>query len=173
MTSRWHLTRAICLLALLPACTALAPPPKKTLEFEHLVTVLKPIEKVPVTISFEDGMFYHVQVQNTLSSAITLVWNESSYVNTRRESVRLIRITDRKNLPSAPYPQQADSPIAPGSQLQADVIGESWIDLARNGGLPKPKDVFRKARIYLQFNIKGKRVDWQGEVSFVKRTQPN
>lgn len=140
---------------------------KKEPEHGQIVTVLKPIEKVPITVSFEDGMFYHVQVQNTLPTAISLVWDESSYVNTRKESVRLVRIRDRNNLPPHPHPQQADSPIAPDSQLQADFMGESWIELARSGGMPRPRDNFKKARIYLVFNIKGKRVDWQGEVAFV------
>lgn len=154
--------------ALLSGC-AWFPQLKKEPEHEHIVAVLKPIEKVPVTVSFEGGMFYHVQVQNTLPTTISLVWDESSYINTRKESVRVVRIPDRKNLPPHPRQKQADSPIAPDSQLQADFMGESWIELARSGGLPKPKDNFKKARIYLVFNIKGKRVDWQGEVTFVAK----
>lgn len=164
----WCPVPLTCLLiALLLSGCAWLPQPKKEPEHEQVVAVLKPIEKVPVTISFEDGKFYHVQVQNTLPTAISLVWDESTYVTTRRESVRVIRIPDRNNLPPHPRQQQADSPIAPGSQLQADFMGESWIDLARSGGLPKPKDSFKKAKIYLVFNIRGKRVEWQGEVTFV------
>lgn len=153
---------------LLCGCAWLTPL-KKEPQYEQIVTVLKPVEKVPITISFEDGKFYRVQVQNTLPTTISLMWDESTYVNTRRESIRVIRIPNRKNLPLHPHRQQADSPIAPGSQLQADFMGESWIDLARSGSVPKPKDNFKKARIYLVFNIKGKRVEWQGEVAFVTK----
>lgn len=173
--ARWCtlIFKRLLLACLLSGCAWLAPAKKET-EYEQLVTALKPIEKVPITISFEDGMFYHVQVQNTLPAAINLVWDESSYINTRKESVRLIRIPDRNNLPPQPRQKQADSPIAPDSQLQADFMGESWIELARSGTMPRPKDGFKKARIYLVFNIKGKRVDWQGEVVFVaKKSKPN
>lgn len=173
--NRWCtlLLKFLLLAFLLSGCAVLAPA-KKEAEYEQIVTVLRPIDKVPITINFEEGMFYHVQVQNALPGAISLVWDESSYVNTRRESIRLIRIPDRGNLPLYPRPKQADSPIAPDSQLQADFMGESWIELARSGAIPRPKDGFKKARIYLVFNIKGKRVDWQGEVTFVtKKSKPN
>lgn len=145
---------------------------RKKVEYEQVVTVLKPIEKVPITVSFEGDMFYRVKVNNTLPVSINLLWDESSYVNTSGESVRLIRILDKQNLPNNLNLQQADSPIAPVSELQADFAGESWIEFARRGGIPKPRDTFRKARIHLLFNINGKRVDWRGEIAFVPKKQP-
>lgn len=145
---------------------------RKKVEYEQVVTVLKPIEKVPITVSFEGDMFYRVKVSNTLPVSINLLWDESAYVNTSGESVRLIRILDKQNLPSNLNLHQADSPIAPVSELQADFAGESWIEFARRGGIPKPRDTFRKARIHLFFNINGKRVDWRGEIAFVPKKQP-
>lgn len=146
---------------------------RKEVEYEQVVTVLKPIERVPVTVSYQGGVFYRVKVANNLPTSIKLLWDESDYVNTSGESVRLIHIVDRQKLPGNLQSQQADSPIAPGSQLQVDFAGESWIELARRGGTPRPRYSSRKARIYLFFDINGKRVDWRGEVVFVPKKQPS
>jgi hypothetical protein len=171
MKSKWLTGVAAVLgVALLAGCAGF--PGKKTVEYEQVITVLKPIERVSVIVSYQGGVFYRVQVNNGLPYAISLQWDESSYVNTGGESVRLIRIPDRNDLPEQPHLPQADSPIAPGSRLLADFAGESWLKLARRGVTPKPKEGFRKARIYLVFNIKGKTVDWQGEVVFVPKRRP-
>lgn len=162
---------ALAVAVMLAGCSGLSNN-KKKIEYEQVVTVLKPIERVPIMVSFQDGVFYRVKVNNNLPTSIKLLWDESIYVNTSGESVRIVRILDRQNLPSNPRLPQADSPIVPGSQLQADFAGESWIGLARQGGIPKPRDSFRKARIHLFFNINGKQVDWRGEVVFVPKKQP-
>ncbi|HEU0282799.1 MAG TPA: hypothetical protein VFQ99_03375 [Gallionella sp.] len=161
----------LAVAAMLAGCSELSSNRRKV-EYEQVVTVLKPIDKVPITVSFQDGVFYRVKVNNNLPTSINLVWDESAYVNTSGESVRIIRVLDRQNLPSNLELPQADSPIAPGSQLQADFAGESWVEFARRGGMPKPRDNFRKARIHLLFNINGRRVDWRGEVVFVPKKQP-
>ena len=145
---------------------------RKEVEYEQIVTELKPIEKVPITVSFEGGVFYRVRVDNTLPVSINLLWDESTYVNTGGESVRMIRVLDRQNLPANLHLPQADSPIAPASTLQADFAGENWIEFARRGGTPKPRAAFKKSRIHLFFDIKGKRVDWRGENAFVPKKQP-
>lgn len=146
---------------------------KKTAEYEQIVTTLKPIDGVWVDVSYQGGVFYRVQVKNSLPTAITLLWDNSSYVSTSSQSVRVIRVLDRNKLPEQLHLRQADSPIPGGSQLVADFVGESWMKLARSGVTPKPRDGFKKARIYLYFDIKGKRVDWQGEVVFVPKKQPS
>ncbi len=142
---------------------------KKTVEYQQVVTTLKPIDGVWVDVSYQGGVFYRVQVKNSLSSPIRLIWDHSSYVSTSAQSVRLVRILDRNHLPDNPRLPQADSPIAQGSQFSSDFVGESWLKLARSGATPKPRDGFKKARIYLYFDIKGRRVDWQGEVVFVQK----
>lgn len=167
MKSKWFMVVALG-IALLAGCAGF-PGKKKTVEYEQVITVLKPIEQVSVTVSYQGGVFYRVQVNNGLPNAISLVWDQSTYVNTGGESVRLIRVPDRDNLPDQPGLPQADSPIAPASQLVADFTGESWMKLARSGTTPKPREGFKKGRIYLVFNIKGKTVDWQGEVAFVPK----
>ncbi|CAG0937786.1 hypothetical protein GALLN_00002 [Gallionellaceae bacterium] len=141
-------------------------------EHEQIVTVSKPIKSVPITVSYQGGVFYRVQVNNTLPTAITLAWDESVYVTTAGESVRILHLRNKYNLPERAPAQQASSPIAPNSQFQADFIGDDWLDCARRSCTPQPKDGFKNARIYLAFNIKGKRVTWQGEVAFVPPKQP-
>lgn len=167
---RIRLCIAVAMLAV-AGCSAF-PHAGKEAGYDQVVAVLKPIEKVPVAVSFQGGAFYRVKVSNTLPVTINLLWDESTYVNTGGESVRLIRVLDRRNLPDHLQLPQADSPIAPNSQLQADFAGENWIELARRGGTPKPRESFRKARINLLFDINGKRVDWRGEIAFVPRKQP-
>lgn len=140
---------------------------KKEPEFEQVVTVLKPIGKVPISVTYQGGAFYHLEVNNSLPTVINLVWDESAYVNTKGESVRILHVQKKSDISRDPPAQQASPPIAPDSQFQADFIGESWLDFARRGATPQPKDGLRKAKIYLSFNIKGKRVDWMGEITFV------
>jgi len=141
-------------------------------EHEQVVTVFRPVKNVPIIVSYQGGAFYRVQVNNTLPTAINLVWDESAYVTTTGESVRILHLQNKNDLPRYPPAQQASSPIPPNSQFQADFTGEDWLDCARRGCTPQPKDGLKNARIYLAFNIKGKRVRWQGEVAFVPSRQP-
>lgn len=154
-------------VALLTGCATL-----HKAEQEQIVTVSKPVKSVPITVSYQGGAFYRVQVKNTLPTAITLVWDESTYVTTTGESVRLLHLHGKDNLPQHAPPLQAPSPIAPHSQFQADFIGDDWLDCAKRDCTPQPKVGLKNARIYLAFNIKGKRVIWQGEVAFVPPKQP-
>lgn len=143
------------------------PPKKHEIEYEQVITVLKPIDGVSVAVTYQGGVFYRVQVKNLTSSSITLSWDRSTYVTTSGQSIRLLRILDRGSLPPQTGFPQADSPIAPGSRLAANFIGESWVRLAQQGITPKPWDGLKRARIYLVFNVKNKQVEWQGEVVFV------
>lgn len=156
---------------LLVGCATLHKTEHKA-EFEQLVTVSIPVKSVPVIVSYQGGALYRVQVNNTLSTAISLVWDESTYVTTTGESVRILRIQDKNDLPRYPPAQQASSHISPQSQFQADFTGENWLDCARRDCAPQPKDNLKNARIYLTFDIKGKRVRWQGEVAFAPPRQP-
>lgn len=165
---------------LLTGCTGLrnmknewsAKQPGKEQEIGQVVTVLRPISGVPVSVTYLGGAFYHLEVTNTLTNVINLLWDESAYVDTNGGSIRLLCIPKRNDLSRDPPAQQSSPPIAPDSRFQADFIGESWLDAARRGATPLPKDSGRKARLYLAFNIKGKRVEWQGEIAFVPPRQP-
>ena len=95
------------------------------------------------------------------------MWDKSAYVTTQGESLRLLHLPTGRQLSAAPA-QQAESPIAPGSQLVADFTGETWLEYSRSGAAPQPKDNTKKARLFLSFNIKGKRVAWHGEIAFVR-----
>ena len=141
-------------------------------EYEQIVTVSRPVKGVRVIVSYQGGALYRVQVTNTLPTAINLVWDESAYVTTTRESVRLLHIQNKNDLPRYPPAQQASSPILPDSQFQADFTAEEWLDCAKRGCAPEPKEGLKNARIYLAFSIKGKRVRWQGEIAFIPPKQP-
>src|SRR5271169_2422851 len=139
---------------------------------EQTVTVSRNIKNVPITVSYQGGVFYRVQVNNTLPTAINLMWDESTYVTTTGESVRILHLPDNNDLPQYPPAQQAPSSISSNSKFQADFTGEDWLDCARRNCTPHPKNSVKNASLYLTFNIKGKRVRWQGEISFAPLKQP-
>ncbi len=141
-------------------------------EHEQTVTVSSPVKNVPVTVSYQGGVFYRVQVNNTLPTEISLMWDESSYVTTTGVSVRLLHLPNKNDLPQNPPAKQASTPIAPDSKFQADFTGDEWLDCARRNCKPQPKNISKNARIVLAFKIKGKRVRWQGEIAFAQARQP-
>lgn len=141
-------------------------------EYEQIITVSRPIKSVPVTVNYQGGAIYRVQINNTLPSAINLVWDKSVYVTTTKEFIRILHIQNKNDLPPYPPPQQVVSLIPAGSQFQADFIGENWLDCVRRGCVPQPKQTHKSARVYLTFNIRGKRVRWQGKIAFVSPGQP-
>ncbi len=159
---RYDLTSSIILLAILLA--ACAGP-----GFEPVVTLLKPIDQVQVSVGYQAGAIYQVQIANELPDEISLVWNESVYVNTGGDATRLIHIASPQDLDQAPTPEQKHSAVAAHGRLRTEFVGESWIDYARRGVTPRPLYSDKKAKIYLSFHIHGKQVYWRAEVSFVPR----
>jgi hypothetical protein len=154
-------------ITLLTGCKTLLKP-----EHEPVVSVASPIKNVPIIVSYQGGAFYRVQVNNNLPTAIKLLWDESTYVTTIGESVRIIHLHSSYDIPPYAPAQQAPSPIPPNSQFQADFTGEEWLDCARRNCTPKPKNSLKNARIVLTFNIKGKRVRWQGKIAFAPPKPP-
>lgn len=130
------------------------------------ITASTSIKDVPITVSYRGGVFYRVQVNNTLPAAITLLWDESTYVATDGKSVRILRMDNRHNLPDYAPARQAASVIPAGAQFESDFTGEEWLDCARRNCTPKAKNSEGRARIVLAFEIRGKQVRWQGDVSF-------
>lgn len=165
----------LALLALTGCQAGLAPPQLKkdvtahTTEYDQVITVLKPIDRVSVRITYQGGLFYRVQVENKLPYPINLKWDDSVYVSTGGESVRLLRIADRSELPEHAQLPQAHSPIAPDAMLRTDFIGETWLKLSGSGISPKPGNKRKSAFIYLTFEIKDRPVLWQGEIAFVRK----
>ncbi len=153
--------------ALLSGCGTL-----HKIEQEQTITVSKPIKNVPIVVSYQGGVFYRVQVNNTLPSSIHLVWDESTYVTTTGESIRLLHLNSKYFLPEYAPAQQASSLISPDSQFEADFTGDDWLDCARRNCTPRPKNSVNNARIFLTFNIKGKIVRWQGDIAFVPPKKP-
>ncbi|MDH4284011.1 MAG: hypothetical protein OEV35_01700 [Gallionellaceae bacterium] len=147
--------------------SGLKPRPEPKPEFAQVITVAKPVKSVPITVSYLGGALYRVQVSNNLQSEIKLMWDQSTYATTTKESVRLFHVQDKNNLPQHPPGQQPPSSIPPNSQFQADFTGDDWLACIRAGCSPQPRNDAKGARIYLAFNIKGKKVKWQGEVTFI------
>ena len=141
-------------------------------EYGQIVTVSRPVKSVSVIVSYQGGAVYRVQVNNALPAAISLVWDKSVYVTTTKESIRLLYIQNKNDLPRYPPRQQVSSLIPSDSRFQADFTGESWLDCVKKGCVPQPRKGLKNARIYLAFNIKGKRVRWRGEIAFVPPAQP-
>jgi len=137
-----------------------------TEDWGQLITVLKPIDNLPILVTYEGGIRYKVRASNMTGNMIKLIWDDSAYVSTGGQSIRIVHIPGNE-LPSNGFCQQSSSPIAPYSELRTSFSGDRWIELVKSGGMPMPKDNFRKGRIYLTFEIKGQRVNWQGEVTFV------
>lgn len=154
-----RLLAGLLLLSLLAACAA----PK----YEPQVTVRKPVDRLHVYLRLQDNATYQVQVVNESRHVVSLVWNESVYVNTAGDATRLIHVERTADLDHAPTPQQAPSVIGPHGRLQTEFVGESWIDYARRGVMPRPRESDRKAKIYLSFRMKHKQMYWRAEVRFV------
>lgn len=157
----------ILLVTLLTGCATLRQP-----DHDQTITVSNPIKDVPITVSYQGGVFYRLEISNTLPSTINLLWDESAYVTTTGESVRILHLTDKNDLPKSVPAQQASTSIPSNSKFEADFTGDEWLDCARRNCTPHPKNSVKKAGISLAFKIKGKRVRWQGEVTFAPPRQP-
>jgi hypothetical protein len=157
----------ILLVIQLTGCETLHQP-----DHDQTITVSNPIKNIPITVSYQGGVFYHLEIINDLPTAINLLWDESTYVTTTGESVRILHLTNKSDLPKSAPAQQASTLIPPDSKFESDFTGDEWLDCARRNCTPHPKNSVKKAGISLAFKIKGKRVRWQGEVAFAPPKQP-
>jgi len=151
------------IVGLLAGCAGLSD----STHYRPVVTEQKSIPHVAVTVSHKADGIYQVQVNNSLPETVSLQWNNSAYVNTGGDTTRLIHIQNLDRFPDDAPAEQLPSRIARGARLKTYFVGESWIDYARRGVMPRPRDVENKARIYLSFNINDKRIYWTGDVTFV------
>lgn len=163
MFRRYPGLAGLLLATLLAGCTGLFG----SVKYHPVVTEQKSIPNVSVVVSYRADGIYQVQVRNHLSASISLLWSSSAYVNTGGDTTRLIHIPNLDRFPDETPAEQLPSPIARGARLETYFVGESWIDFSRRGVTPRPKDIENKAKIYLSFNIRGKRVYWTGDVTFV------
>jgi len=151
----------ISLLAfiLLASCTSV--------QYSQQIAEQKSIPQVAVKVSYKDDGIYQVEVANNFPHTIALQWNSSAYVNTNGKTIRLIHIESLDAFPETTPVEQKPVLIAPSVRLKMYFVGESWIDFARRGVTPRPKDTTSTAKIYLAFEIQGKKVYWKGEVNFL------
>jgi hypothetical protein len=153
----------LLLATLLAGCAGLFD----SVKYHPLITEQKSIPRVSVIVSYKADGIYQVEVRNNLSATISLQWSSSAYVNTGGDTVRLIHIANPDSIPADTSLVQTPSPIRRGEKFKTYFVGESWIDYSRRGVSPRPKESGSKAKIYLSFNIRDKRVYWTGEVTFV------
>jgi hypothetical protein len=137
-------------------------------KFNPVVAEQKTINDVSVKVIYKADGLYQVQVLNNLPDTINLLWNISAYVNTTGDTTRLIHISDSDQFPETTPLEQVPWAIVRGAKLSTYFVGESWLDYARRGVSPKPKSSKGVAKLFLAFEIKGKRTYWTGEVAFVK-----
>jgi len=149
----------LLMLLLLGACTST--------KFNHVVAEQKTINDVMVKVAYKDDGIYQVEVLSNLPDTINLLWNISAYVNTMGDTTKLIHIPDIDHFPEAAHSNQNPSPVARGVMFKTYFVGESWFDFARRGVTPRPKSSEGVAKLYLAFEIKGKRTYWTGDVAFV------
>jgi hypothetical protein len=149
----------LLMLLLLGACA--------TTKFSHVVAEQKTINDVMVKVVYKDDGLYQVEVLSNLPDPINLLWNISAYVNTMGDTTKLIHIPDIDHFPETTPTHQAPSPVVRGVKFKTYFVGESWIDFARRGVTPRPKSSEGVAKLYLAFEIKGKRTYWTGDVAFV------
>jgi hypothetical protein len=167
MFMRYSGITGLFIASLLAGCAGLPG----SVHYRPVVTEQKSIPHVVVTVSHQADGIYQVRVDNGLSQTISLQWNNSAYLNTGGDTTRLIHIPDLDRFPDDTPAEQLPSRIARGARLKTYFVGESWIDYARRGVMPRPKDAENKAKIYLSFNINDKRVYWTGDVTFVPDKQ--
>jgi hypothetical protein len=163
MLRRYAALTALLFVTLLTGCAGLPD----SVKYQPHVTAQKTIPELTVTVTYKADGIYLVQVVNSLPDAVSLQWSNSAYVNTGGDTTRLIHIPNLDRFPDETPAEQLPSPIARGARLKTYFVGESWIDYSRRGVSPRPKDSESKAKIYLLFNIRDKRVYWTGEVTFV------
>ena len=163
MHRRYPGLAGLLLASLLAGCTGLFGGVK----YHPVITEQKSIPHVSVVVSYKADGIYQVQVRNNLSASVSLLWSSSAYVNTGGDTTRLIHVPNLNNFPADTSVVQIPSPIRRGGKFKTYFVGESWIDYSRRGVSPRPKDSESKAKIYLSFNIRDKRVYWTGEVTFV------
>lgn len=159
MLKRYLSLISLLLFMLLASCASV--------QYSQQITEQKTIPQVAVNVSYKEEGIYQVEVANNLPDAIALQWKSSAYVNTNGKTIRLIHIENLDAFPETTPVEQKSVLIAPGVKLKLYFVGESWIDFARRGVTPRPKDTTSTAKIYLAFEIQGKKIYWKGEVNFL------
>lgn len=124
-----------------------------------------PVPGLVVGVEHLETVFWGVGVRNDTGEAVRLIWDESAYVSSDGTSSRLIRANTR--VIDAGQAQPA-TPVPPGARISEAFTAEQWVEYARYAVTPQPADPNATARMYLVFDVKGQRVGWQGEVSFVR-----
>lgn len=135
-------------------------------KYQPLVVEQKSIPQVSVKVSYKEVGIYQVQVESDVPETISLLWDSSAYLNTSGDTIRLLHMESMDDFPQDTTQLQIPSVIRRGERFRTFFVGESWIDFSRRGVTPRPKDTASTAKIYLAFEMQGKKIYWKGEVSF-------
>ena len=146
----------LLLAAMFAGCGGMGNP-----AYQQVITEQKSIPQVSVKVSYKADGVYQVWVENELPDSINLLWDSSAYLLTGGDSVRVIQMEKIDAFPEEIKMAQENSVIASGERLKSYFVGERWLDYVSHGVTPRPKDKESKARIFIAFEIKGKRVYWK------------
>lgn len=133
-------------------------------QYLQRIEEVTPVPGLVVRVEHVQTVFWGVGVRNDTEEVVRLVWDESAYVTSTGTSSRLIRGSTRRIDSGQTQPA---SPVPPHAAVSEVFTAEQWIDYVSFDVTPQPADPTAKARIYLVFDMGGRKVGWEGEISFV------
>jgi len=130
------------------------------------VSTTTEVRGLDVDLKRGNGAFWRVIAHNRTSRPAALLWDESAYVNTAGNSMRLISGNTRRIHTGQ---EQADSPIPPGATLNKSFVGEAYVEhpnIRRGVGDPNSP-----ARIILVFKLGDSKQTYEASITFSDASQ--
>jgi len=151
----------VVLLSIIAGCTT------PGINYNQPVTEVRSVPDISVQLSYIGGKFWHAKIKNNSNATAKLIWDESSYVNSKGNSTRLIRgITHKLDSVKA----QPASPISPGALFAESFTSKSFVaeESAKFVGFSSTS----QGRIYISFEVDGNEYKWEGFVVFTPVVNP-
>lgn len=123
------------------------------------------IAGLDIEVSRANGDLWRVEAKNNTRSPVSLIWDESSYISTEGNSSRLIRGKTRVIHSGQTQPA---SPIPPNSLLNEVFIREDLVGRSNSFYSVPVGNPDNAARIYLIFDLNGKRTSWTASIRYSK-----
>ncbi len=123
------------------------------------------IAGLDIEVSRAGNDFWRVSAKNNTRYPVSLIWDESSYISTTGNSSRLVRGKTRVIHSGQAQPA---SPIPPDSLLNEVFIREGLVGRTNAFYATPVGNPDNAARIYLMFDVNGKRIPWTASARFSK-----